>query len=126
MSLTDNVKTLGYDPEQTGQLLNIVRQNFLQLESFEQLPDDRLEKMGLPIAVIYAVRISLVRAPNHLLRPCKHRESKNQLSTQREVPQCRFELRSLRLSQLMCMSRLRLKTLERSQEVSSQKLRATK
>ena len=56
MSLTDIVKTLGYDPDQTGQLLNIVRQNFLQLESFEQLPDDRLEKMGSPIAVIYAVR----------------------------------------------------------------------
>ena len=59
MSLTDIVKTLGYDPEQTGQLLNIVRQNILQLKSFEQLPDDRLEKMGLPIAVIYAVRNKL-------------------------------------------------------------------
>ena len=58
MSLTDIVKTLGYDPEQTGQLLNMVRQNFLQLESFEQLPD-RLEKMGLPIAVIYTVRNKL-------------------------------------------------------------------
>ena len=70
--------------------------------------------------------ISLVRAQNHLLSPRKHRESKNQLSTQREVPRCRFELRLLRPSQLMCVSRLRLKTLERSQEVSSQKLRATK
>ena len=56
MSLTDVVKTLGYDPEQTGQLLNTIRQNFLQIDSFHQLPDDRLEKMGLPIAVIYAIR----------------------------------------------------------------------
>ena len=53
------MKTLGYDPEQTAQLPDIVRQNFLQLESFQQLPDDRLEKMGLPIAVIYAVRNTL-------------------------------------------------------------------
>ena len=56
MFLTDIVRILDYDPEQTGQLLNTIRQNFLQIDSFHQLPDDRLEKMGFPIAVIYAIR----------------------------------------------------------------------
>ena len=56
MSLTEIINSLSYEPEQTGQLLKMVRDNFLQLNSFLQLPDERLEKMGIPIAVIYAVR----------------------------------------------------------------------
>ena len=59
MTLTEILKSLGYDPEQTGQLLKLVRDSFLQLNSFLQLPDDRLEKMGIPIAVEYAVRANI-------------------------------------------------------------------
>ena len=121
MSLTDIVITLGYDPEQTGALLNIVRQNFLQLKSFQQLPDDRLEKMELLIAVIYPVRHKLSTGTESPAAPLQTPRKQKPAATQREVPRRKFELRSLRPSKLMCVNRLRLKTLERSQEVSSQK-----
>ena len=66
MSLTEIINSLSYEPEQTGQLLKMVRDNFLQLNSFLQLPDERLEKMGIPIAVIYAVRDKARASANQL------------------------------------------------------------
>ena len=44
----------------------MVRDNFLQLNSFLQLPDERIEKMGFPIAVIYAVRDKARASANQL------------------------------------------------------------
>ena len=126
MSLTDFLKTLGYDPEQRGQLLNTVRQNFLQLESFRQLPDDRLEKIGCLMQSFMPYVISLVRAANHLLRPCIDRESKNQLSTQREKTPVQVRTPIITPESTNVREPASLEDLRALTRVSSQKLRATK